>query len=81
MPLVNLYPFKNHPVKGLDDEYMKELAESIKEKGVLSPAIVIIFLVTRFLVTMLLLLVLHFSSRLPYLCNVTCQRLWSPLYV
>ena len=40
MPLVNLYPFKNHPFKVLDDEYMKELTESIKEKGVLSPAIV-----------------------------------------
>ncbi len=40
MPLVNLHPFKNHPFKVLDDEHMKELAESIKEKGVLSPAIV-----------------------------------------
>ncbi len=40
MPLVNLHPFKDHPFKVLDDEHMAELVESIKEKGVLSPAIV-----------------------------------------
>ena len=40
MPLVNLYEFKNHPFHVVDDERMQELVESIKEKGVLSPAIV-----------------------------------------
>ena len=35
-----LHPFKNHPFKVVEDEHMKELVESIKEKGVLSPAIV-----------------------------------------
>lgn len=40
MPLVNLHSFKKHPFKVLDDEHMAELVESIKEKGVLSPAVV-----------------------------------------
>ena len=40
MPLDNLHTFKDHPFKVLDDEHMTELVESIKEKGVLSPAIV-----------------------------------------
>ena len=35
-----LHPFKNHPFKVVEDEHMTELVESIKEKGVLSPAIV-----------------------------------------
>lgn len=35
-----LHPFKNHPFKVIEDEHMRELVESIKEKGVLSPAIV-----------------------------------------
>jgi hypothetical protein len=35
-----LHPFKNHPFKVVEDEHMRELVESIKEKGVLSPAIV-----------------------------------------
>ncbi len=40
MPLENLHTFKDHPFKVLDDEHMNELVESIKEKGVLTPAIV-----------------------------------------
>ncbi|MCR4686051.1 MAG: ParB/RepB/Spo0J family partition protein [Lachnospiraceae bacterium] len=40
MPLINLYEFKNHPFHVVDDEKMDELVQSIKEKGVLSPAIV-----------------------------------------
>ncbi|MBP5495131.1 MAG: ParB/RepB/Spo0J family partition protein [Lachnospiraceae bacterium] len=35
-----LHPFKNHPFKVVEDEHMRELVESIKEKGVLSPTIV-----------------------------------------
>ncbi len=40
MPLINLHSFKDHPFKVKDDEHMNELIESIREKGVLSPAIV-----------------------------------------
>ena len=40
MPLINLHEFKNHPFHVVDDERMEELVQSIKEKGVLSPAIV-----------------------------------------
>lgn len=36
----DLHTFKNHPFKVIDDEKMEELVESIKEKGILSPAIV-----------------------------------------
>jgi len=38
--LNELHEFKNHPFHVVDDEKMEELVESIKEKGVLSPAIV-----------------------------------------
>ncbi len=40
VPIQDLYEFKNHPFHVVDDEKMEELVESIKEKGVLSPAIV-----------------------------------------
>ena len=40
IPLSELHPFKNHPFKVLDDEEMDKTAESIKEYGVLTPAIV-----------------------------------------
>lgn len=40
IPLSELYPFKNHPFKVLDDEEMDKTVESIKEYGVLTPAIV-----------------------------------------
>ena len=37
--LSDLYDFKNHPFKVLDDEKMEETVESIKENGVLVPGI------------------------------------------
>lgn len=40
VPLRNLYAFSNHPYRVLDDEKMMDLVESIKENGVLEPAIV-----------------------------------------
>ena len=40
IPLAELYPFRNHPFRVLDDERMRETAESIKKFGVLNPAIV-----------------------------------------
>ena len=39
IPLSELYPFKDHPFKVLDDEAMQKTVESIKEYGVLTPAI------------------------------------------
>jgi len=39
IPLAELFPFKNHPFKVLDDAAMQDTAESIKEHGVLVPAI------------------------------------------
>ena len=38
--LSDLYPFKDHPFKVLDDEEMDKTVESIREFGVLTPAIV-----------------------------------------
>ena len=40
IPLVELHPFRNHPFKVQDDERMADTAESIREYGVLVPAIV-----------------------------------------
>lgn len=40
LPLAELHPFPNHPFKVRDDETMHETAESIKQYGVLVPAIV-----------------------------------------
>ena len=39
IPLDQLHEFKGHPFHVVDDEAMDELVESIKAKGVLSPAI------------------------------------------
>ena len=39
IPLDQLHPFKNHPFKVNNDEAMRETAESIREFGVLVPAI------------------------------------------
>lgn len=39
IPLSELFPFKDHPFKVKDDEAMADTAESIKEYGVLVPAI------------------------------------------
>ncbi len=40
IPLSELYPFKDHPFKVVNDEKMQDTAESIREYGVLVPAIV-----------------------------------------
>ena len=40
LPLVELHPFKDHPFKVVDDEKMQDTAQSIREHGVLVPAIV-----------------------------------------
>ena len=40
IPLSELHPFKNHPFKVADDDRMRETAESIRDYGVLVPAIV-----------------------------------------
>lgn len=39
IPLSELFPFKDHPFRVKDDDKMQETAESIKEFGVLVPAI------------------------------------------
>lgn len=39
IPLTELYPFPDHPFSVRDDDSMKETVESIKESGVLQPAI------------------------------------------
>lgn len=39
IPLTELHPFKGHPFKVLDDEKMADTAQSIREHGVLVPAI------------------------------------------
>ena len=38
-PLSELHPFKDHPFKVRDDEAMMETADSIRQYGVLVPAI------------------------------------------
>ena len=40
IPLSELFPFKDHPFKVRDDDKMADTAESIKEYGVLVPALV-----------------------------------------
>lgn len=40
VPLSELHPFKNHPFKVKDDDAMLETAESVRQYGVLVPAIV-----------------------------------------
>ena len=40
LPLDSIHPFKNHPFRIVDDEEMQKTAESIREYGVLVPAIV-----------------------------------------
>lgn len=39
IPLTELFPFKDHPFKVIDNEAMFDTAESVKEYGVLVPAI------------------------------------------
>ena len=40
IPLSELYPFPDHPFSVKDDDTMQETVDSIKERGVLTPAIV-----------------------------------------
>ena len=40
LPLSELHDFPNHPFKVRDDEAMQETVESIKQYGILVPAIV-----------------------------------------
>ena len=40
VPLTELHTFENHPFRVVDDDNMEEMVESIKEYGVLVPAIV-----------------------------------------
>ena len=40
IPLSELHPFEGHPFRVVDDEDMEKTVESIKEYGVLTPAIV-----------------------------------------
>lgn len=40
LPLDELHPFKNHPFKVVNDEKMQDTAQSIRDHGVLIPAIV-----------------------------------------
>ena len=39
IPIAELFPFKNHPFKVLDDETMQRTVESVEQYGVLSPLI------------------------------------------
>ena len=39
IPITDLYPFKNHPFKVLDDEAMQRTVESVAQFGVLAPLI------------------------------------------
>ena len=40
VPIEELYAFENHPYRVVDETKMDELVESIKDNGVLEPAIV-----------------------------------------
>ena len=39
-PLTELFDFKDHPFKVLDDDKMADLVESIRANGVLTPVVV-----------------------------------------
>lgn len=40
VPIIELFPFRDHPFRVVDDERMQETVESVKAYGVLVPAIV-----------------------------------------
>lgn len=40
LEIVKIHPFKNHPFKILDDDKMRDLVESIRTNGILSPVLV-----------------------------------------
>ena len=39
LALADLHPFRRHPYKVRDDDAMQDMAESVKQYGILSPAI------------------------------------------
>ena len=40
VPTVELFPFRDHPFKVLDDEKMSQTVESVRENGILVPIMV-----------------------------------------
>lgn len=40
LPLTKLHPFRNHPFQVRDDDEMDKMVDSVKEYGVMTPAIV-----------------------------------------
>lgn len=40
IPVSEIRPFKDHPFKVLDDELMQQTVESVKQIGMLNPAII-----------------------------------------
>lgn len=40
LPLTELHPFRNHPFQVRDDDEMDKMVDSVKEYGVMTPAIV-----------------------------------------
>lgn len=40
LPLTELHPFRNHPFQVRDDDEMNKMVDSVKEYGVMTPAIV-----------------------------------------
>ena len=40
LPLAELHPFRNHPFQVRDDDEMDKMVDSVKEYGVMTPAIV-----------------------------------------
>ena len=40
VPLAELFPFEGHPFSVRDDDAMKEMVESVKEGGIVTPVIV-----------------------------------------
>ena len=39
LPLTELHPFRNHPFQVRDDDEMDKMVDSIKEYGVMTPAV------------------------------------------
>ena len=40
LPLTELHPFRNHPFQVRDDDEMDKMVDSVKEYGVMTPAVV-----------------------------------------
>lgn len=56
LPLSELHPFKDHPFKVRDDDTMAETTQSVKDYGVLIPAMNLIPLRTKICCVLLLLI-------------------------